>query len=330
MSNYRRFLLAVISISAGVFAIVVANFFGAFELSLLNSTLGIRQRNAALTFAIMIAFFIYANQFLYHRCLYCLNEFLTKYPNEMSHKELKLKLTSGINFGLRYSWITGILFTILYITSEKLVSSTDYLAWYLSFLGIFFWRYAFLTLYTVLFITWFVISHFLNEKLIDLFGIERFEHLSDLVISNAIVSAVSLSLIPLFWLGTVVPVIDRVIVAVIFLVLIVYLFRPIHKVQKNISKKKALAVERINHSIKSLFSSSGHSNRRLTDDPVRLRKLSSLISSKQQIANVSELAIDIPQGMKTLAIALSVPASWAIGALIDGYLELLVKSSSFI
>jgi uncharacterized protein YoxC len=175
-----------------------------------------------------------------------------------------------------------------------------------------------------------VISHFLNEKLVDLFGIERFEHLSDLVISNAIVSAVSLSLIPLFWLGTVVPVIDRVIVAVIFLVLIVYLFRPIHKVQKNISKKKALAVERINHSIKSLFSSSGHSNRRLTDDPVRLRKLSSLISSKQQIANVSELAIDIPQGMKTLAIALSVPASWAIGALIDGYLELLVKSSSFI
>ncbi|MEC8373405.1 MAG: hypothetical protein VX078_01140, partial [Pseudomonadota bacterium] len=111
---------------------------------------------------------------------------------------------------------------------------------------------------------------------------------------------------------------------------IVYLFRPIHKVQKNISKKKALAVERINHSIKSLFSSSGHSNRRLTDDPVRLRKLSSLISSKQQIANVSELAIDIPQGMKTLAIALSVPASWAIGALIDGYLEMLVKSSSFI
>ena len=70
--------------------------------------------------------------------------------------------------------------------------------------------------------------------------------------------------------------------------------------------------------------------RRLTDDPVRLRKLSSLINSKQQISAVSEWAIDIPQGMKTIAIVFSVPLSWVIGALVDKYLQEIIEISKMV
>lgn len=324
----QRYSTLVYCILTGVCILTGAHYFGAFEVTRLENPLGIRQRNAALAFGLIIVFFIYTNKYLYHRSVKCFSDFLSKYPGEMKQQKMVLQLQTGFAKGRKYSWIGGGMLTGVYLLSEGLLSlESEPLSWYLSVVGLFFWRYVIYTLFCLLFLTRFVLNHFLNEGLIDLFGIEKFQHLSDLVITNAIISAMSLSLIPIFWLGTTVPVIDRVIVSCVFFVLIYFLFLPVHKVQRIIAKKKALAIVRINDTIKQLFLLNEEHKRRLTDDPVRLRKLSSLINSKQQISNVSEWAIDIPQGMKTIAIVFSVPLSWVIGALVDEYLQKLVEIS---
>lgn len=329
--NMQRYSTLMFCVLAGICILIGAHYFGAFELTRLETPLGIRQRNAALAFGLMIVFFIYTNRYLYHRSVKCFSDFLSKYPSEMKHQTMVVKLQNGFEQGRRYSWIGGGLLTVAYLLYEGLLSlESDPLSWYLSAVGLFFWRYVIYTLFCLLFVTRFVLTHFLNEALIDLFGIERFQHLSDLVISNAVISALFLSLIPIFWLGTSVPIIDRVIVSIVFLVLIYFLFLPVHKVQRIIAKKKSLAIARINDSIKQLFLLNENYKRRLTDDPVRLRKLSSLISSKQQISTVSEWAIDIPQGMKTIAIVFSVPVSWIIGALVDEYLQQLIEISKMV
>ncbi len=327
----QRYSTLVICILTGIGILIVAFCFGAFELTRLDTPLGVRQRNAALAFGIMISFFIYINGYLYQRSVKCFSDFLNKYPGEMNHETMVVELQTGFSKWRKYSWIGGGLITVVYLFSEGLLSlESDILSWYLSVLGLFFWRYAICTLFCLLFVTRFALSRFLNEGLIDLFGIEKFKHLSELVISNAVISALSLSLIPIFWLGINVPIIDRVIVSIAFLMLTSFLFLPVNKVQRCIAKKKSLAIQRINDSIKQLFLLNEKHKRRLTDDPVRLRKLSSLINSKQQISAVSEWAIDIPQGMKTIAIVFSVPLSWAIGALVDKYLQEIIEISKMV
>ncbi len=315
----------------GIGILACAHYFGAFDLARLDTPLGVRQRNAALAFGLMIVFFIYINRYLYQRAVKCFSEFLSKYPGEMKHQTMMLRLQNGFSKCRKFSWIGGGMVTVFYLLSEGLLSfDAEPLSWYLSVLGLIFWRYAICTLFCLLFVTRFALLHFLNERLIDLFGIEKFKHLSDLVISNAIVSALSLSLIPIFWLGTNVPIIDKVIVSCVFVALTYFLYLPVHKVQRCIAKKKSLAILRINDSIKALFLLNEQHKRRLTDDPVRLRKLSSLINSKQQISAVSEWAIDIPQGMKTIAIVFSVPLSWVIGALVDKYLQEIIEISKMV
>ena len=228
----RQVSILTICIFTGIGILTGAHYFGAFDLTRLETPLGIRQRNAALAFGLMIVFFIYANRYLYQRSVKCFSDFLSKYPGEMKHQVMTFQLQNGFAKLRKYSWFGGGLVTLVYLLSEKLLSlESEPLSWYLSILGLLFWRYAICTLLCLLFVTRFALSHFLNEGLIDLFGIEKFKHLSDLVISNAVISALSLSLIPIFWLGTDVPIIDRVIVSGVFIVLTYFLFLPARMAQ---------------------------------------------------------------------------------------------------
>jgi hypothetical protein len=166
-----------------------------------------------------------------------------------------------------------------------------------------------------------VIKHFLDNEKIDLFGIEKRLPISDLVITNSILSTFGLALIPLFWMGRTVPVIDKVIVVIVFILLSSYLFWPVLKVQKIISRKKRLAINRINIKLRSLFETKQGESRRITDDAQRLRKLSSLISAKQEISSATVWPIDLPQSIKGILICLSIPLSWAAGSLVESFIS---------
>ncbi|WP_414830497.1 hypothetical protein [Alteromonas sp. H39] len=300
----------------------IAFLLGAFDPATLTQSDGLRMRNGAIALPLMSGFMLFSHYHLNQRWRACLQLFLKRNKVSMSPAEMESHLDRGVRNGKRAAVIFSLVMTSVYLLSENLLrADSGALELYLCFIAFFFWGLIFLVIYELIFITQFVLKHFLNTRLIDLFGIEKLSHLSDLVITNAIISAIGLCLVPLFWLGRDVPWVDRIIVATVFIVLVCFLFWPVTRIQSVISNKKDMAVSRINDAIKTLFNDNSQRQRRLTDDPERLRRLSALINAKQEITAVSEWPVDIPQGIKSSLILLSIPASWAIGAVVENIIE---------
>lgn len=320
--SFHRARHPAMSIGVSLFILVIAMTFGAFEPATLNQTNGLRMRNGAVAMPVMIGFLLFSHFHLNQRWRACLRSFLRRNKVSMSAPQMEQALEQGVNRGKRWAGVFSLVVTSAYLLTENLLrANSSALELFLCVVAFFFWALVFLVIFELIFITQFVLRHFLNTRLIDLFGIEKLIHLSDLVITNAIISAIGLCLVPLFWLGREIPWIDRIIVAVIFVVLMWFLFWPITRIQSVISHKKEMAVSRINDSIKALFNENSASQRRLTDNPERLRRLSALINAKQEITSVSEWPVDIPQGIKTSLIVLSIPASWAVGAVVENLIE---------
>ena len=310
------------SLGVAIFILFIAFLFDAFEPATLNLTNGLRMRNGAIALPVMIGFLLFSPFHLNRRWRDCLSTFLKRNDVSMTPGQMEQYLDRGVKRGKRWAVVFSLLMTSVYLLTENLLrADSSPLELFLCFIAFFFWALIFLVIYELIFITQFVLRHFLNTRLIDLFGIEKLIHLSDLVITNAIISAIGLCLVPLFWLERDVPWIDRIIVATVFVLLMCFLFWPVTRIQSVISHKKEMAVSRINDSIKALFNENNASQRRLTDNPERLRRLSALINAKQEITAVSEWPVDIPQGIKTSLILLSIPASWAIGAVVENVIE---------
>lgn len=312
----------LMSLAVSFVMVLVAFLLGAFDAGTLTQPNGLRMRNGAIALPLMTGFLLFSHFHLNQRWRACLRTFLKRNQVSMSPAQMEAMLDRGVTFGKRGAVVFSLVMTSVYLLTENLLrADSGALELYLCFIAFFFWGLIFLVIYELIFITRFVLTHFLNTRLIDLFGIEKLIHLSDLVITNAIISAIGLCLVPLFWLGREVPWIDRIIVATVFILLMCFLFWPVTRIQSVISHKKDMAVSRINDSIKALFNENSQSQRRLTDDPERLRRLSALINAKQEITAVSEWPVDIPQGIKTSLILLSIPASWAIGAVVENIIE---------
>ena len=315
-----RYPLVSIGITMGM--VFIAFLLDAFDPATLKLTNGLRMRNGAIALPLITGFLLFSHFHLNQRWRACLRTFLKHNQVSMSPARMEALLERGVAYGKRGAVAFSLVMTTVYLLTENLLrSDSGTLELYLCFIAFFFWWVVFLVIYELIFITQFVLKHFLNTRLIDLFGIEKLIHLSELVITNAIISAIGLCLVPLFWLGREVPWIDRIIVATVFILLLWFLFWPVTRIQSVISHKKDMAVSRINDSIKTLFNDTSQTQRRLTDDPQRLRRLSALINAKQEITAVSEWPVDIPQGIKTSFILLSVPASWAVGAVVENIIE---------
>jgi hypothetical protein len=173
----------------------------------------------------------------------------------------------------------------------------------------------------LIFITRLVIKHFLDKERIGIFGNKKLLPISDLVISNTVMTVFFFALFPVFWINKDIPIIDKALIIVVLIAIVSLLFRPVIKVQKSIALQKQQALERINNSMLVIFDHRQINMRRLTDDPERLRRLSSLVALKQEVSKASEWPIDLPQSIKGVLVAISIPLSWAIGSLIETFIS---------
>ncbi len=282
----------------------------------------LRIFNGALAMPIFVVYSWIAVLVMKRRAIWCLKKFTQISSHQFVYVNFVQDIENRLKKNIRWSIVLGILFTCFYLYYEALIAiDLSPSLFLMNIYALFFWTFNSLILLQLFFLTQYVIKHFLSNEKVDLFGIKKMSPISDLVITNTIISTFGLALIPLFWIGRTVPLIDKVLVAIVFMLLSGYLFWPVLKVQKIISTKKRLSISRINMKFQTLFETKLGNSRRLTDDAQRLRKLSSLISAKQEISAASEWPIDLPQSIKGILISLSIPLSWAAGSIVESFIS---------
>tara|TARA_R110002167_G_scaffold39550_3_gene122093 strand:+ start:1252 stop:2256 length:1005 start_codon:yes stop_codon:yes gene_type:complete len=287
-----------------------------------NGEASLRIFNGALAMPIFVVYVWIAVLVMKRRAIACLNQFTQNSAHDLTYVNFEQDIESRLKKNIIWSIALSILFTCTYLYHEDLIATDLSPALFLlNIYTLLFWFFNSLVLLQLFFITQYVIKHFLDNEKIDLFGIQKLLPISDLVITNTIISTFGLALIPLFWIGRTVPTIDKIIVTAVFILMSGYLFWPVLKVQKIISRKKRLAIMRINTKFQTLFESKLGVSRRLTDDAQRLRKLSSLISAKQEISVASEWPIDLPQSIKGVLISMSIPLSWVAGSFVESFIS---------
>ena len=314
-SPFKRCLVAVLYI-----AILIAGsiWLGAFTGNDYEDY--VRMRNAAVGMPLFTACIWLGHNFIYFGVKRAINQFsLALDENSIfeKHKTIEKLISTSIK-SLKFSVLLGILTTGSYVTFEGLLSnSPEPLSIYLTITAVPFWIACWLLILQLYTITHHIIDDIIKRQALDLFGLKTLLPLSDQFISFIIVAAILFALSPVFWIGRQVPLLDILLLAAVFTFLCIFFFRPILNIQNRMYHKKKLAVTRINLSIKDLLHFKQEGNRRLTDDPTRLRKLSALINAKSEITNTSEWAVSFPQQIRGALIVVSIPLSWVAASVIE-------------
>ena len=315
--SHKRYLIAGIYL-----AILVAGpiFLSAFTYTGYDYDLYIRMRNAAVGQPLFTVYIWLAHTFIFFSVKRAIDKFSISVDENSTfdkHKTItKLTRISIRNF--KFSVLLGILTTGGYNLYEDLLpNSPEPLQLYLIVSAVPFWIACWLLILQLYTLTHHIINEIIKGQTLDLFGLKTMLPLSDQFISFIIVAALLFALSPVFWIGKQVPLLDMLILAAMFIFLCIFFFHPILTIQNRMYHKKKLAVNRINLSIQELLHIKQEGNRRLTDDPQRLRQLSALINAKSEITNASEWAISVPQQIRGAVIVVSIPLSWVVASMIE-------------
>lgn len=314
---HKRYLIAGV-----YFALLLAGpiFLDAFTYNGNDYELYIRMRNAAIGMPLFTIYIWLAHTFIFFSVKRAIDKFTLALDENSTFDKPKAtaKLTRTSIRNLKFSVLLGIMTTGAYNLYENLMpNSPETLQMYLIVSAIPFWIALWLIILQLYTITHHIINEIIKSQSLDLFGLKTLLPLSDQFISFIIVAAILFALTPVFWIGKQVPLLDMLLMAVIFIFLCVFFLRPIMNIQNRMYHKKKLAVTRINQSIQHLLHNRERGNRRLTDDPQRLRQLSALICAKCDITNTSEWAISMPQQIRGIVIVVSIPLSWVAASMIE-------------
>lgn len=327
---FRRYLFPYLTLRV-VFFLTIAYFvlmvLGAayvatFSKNGLSFNIDPRERNAAIGMPLLTAYSILCNFYLFTRAKVCLFEFLSRNKLVWREKWVLNKLVTQTWTNVKLSAFIGLLITFIYLYTEGLLAfDLDPLVLFLNITAIPFWATAALFVFQLIFITRLMITRFLDRSQISMFGNKKLMPISDLVISNIVMYVLYMAFIPIMWIGKDIPFLDRVMLTTVTIVVVWLLFRPVINVHRDITRQKTRSIERINASIFKIFDEQKLEMRRLTDDPDRLRRLSGLVALKQEVSHASEWPIDLPQSIRGVLVAISVPLSWAIGSIIESYIS---------
>nr|WP_136251022.1 hypothetical protein [Ningiella ruwaisensis] len=295
--------------------------FGAFSIEMNEA--GIRVRNAALAMPLMTVFAVVSANFLRQKSFVSLSQFLNA---TNAQKYTHVLLTNFYIKVRRLKWISlliGFTITFFYLYTENLLAlDLDPLIMFMNISAIPFWGGCFYFLLNLFYITRYVVANYLDKDTLDLFSIKDLKPISDLVIYNTAMCACFMAFTPMFWFQKSVPLLDIFLVGLLFLCFALYLFLPVFKVHHAIATQKKLALTRINEAISELMTDGVETKHmEIFKQPEDIRNLASLISAKQEIYASSEWPIDLPQGIKGIIIAISVPLSWAAGAVVEGIIS---------
>lgn len=284
-----------------------------------SSELGLRVRNAAFAMPIVTVFGFLSTRFLIKRTFFALDAIVLTSKNNLNGEALKNKFRRKTQW-LRYlSIAAGIVLTGFYLFVEGLFAmDLDPLIVFMNISAIPFWSANSFLIANLFFITRYLVVNFLDKESLDFFSLRELKPISDLVLYNLAVCAGFLALMPVFWLGKTIPMLDLYLLFGVFICFALYLFIPVFKVHFTLSKQKRLAIERINFAIRQLMLNNKiDSDTQFVSQPENLRQLASLVSAKQELHAASEWPIDLPQGIKGVFITMGIPLSWAAGSMVE-------------
>lgn len=217
-----------------------------------------------------------------------------------------------------FACVIGSAVALGYMLSENLLTvELSISMWILNVMAVVFWVFNMMALFQISRLTNYIVNHYLNKHNIDLFGLKNISPFSQFVVSNVVYVSIFFILVPLFWIGNQIPIVDMLAISLGLFILVVFLFKPVLRVQSLIADKKSLTIERFNQQLSEAMESNVCGGRRITDDPRTLRKIASLITAKAEISKVREWPVDVPQSIKALAITASAPLSMVAGSLVD-------------
>lgn len=315
--SIRRYIVAALYM---LLIITTAASLGAFEASENLTPANIRERNAAIGMPLFTMFIWLAVGFSFYNVEQAIIKFslAIESDGEFDSEQTVAELRKRSIKNLKFSIFLGIQTTAFYIWYENLLTDTsDTLPLFLTLAAVPFWISGWLLILQLYTLTQYIINNIIKHQTLDLFGLKTLLPLSDQFISFIIITAIVFAGTPVFWVGTHVPMLDIIIIGMMFLFLCVFFFRPILHIQNRMHQKKKLALSRINKSIVALMQVKEGSCRRITENPKRLREVSALINAKNEISDTSEWAISVPQRIRAVFFVVSIPLSWIAGSLVE-------------
>ena len=141
--------------------------------------------------------------------------------------------------------------------------------------------------------------------------------MADSVLWNALAVSAGITLVPIFWLGSSIPVLDIFLVMAVLLVILYLLFFPILRVKRIVSAKKELALRRISDALKSATRSENQSKRRLKESSKRMEDINNLVGVRRELTETKEWPITLPVGIRLVLLVLTPLASMVGATLVE-------------
>lgn len=289
--------------------------FGAFD----GSANIARERNAAIAMPVMTAFGWFGGMFLFKKTQQSLSEYLVSTNAQKFVEAVLNELEFQRKLYIRISLIAGILFTVSYLLVEQLIAfNTSALKVFLALSAVPFWGTSCLLVLQLVLFTRYVINNFFDSDTINNHGISKLFPISDLVVANTIVTATFISLIPIFWLGKEIPLIDLLFMVAIFIVFAWFLFMPLIKTHSLISRRKQLEMKKLNESIHEIMLRARMTTSEdIFKDINTVRDLAILLKAKRRTSNTSDWPISMGQSIRVTVLSFGIPMAWAAGAVIE-------------
>lgn len=213
-----------------------------------------RDFNAALGMPLMIGYLWLSLRIMHRRAGKRIAEFLLQTNNFSRFSKHSQKLEKKLIRHIVIAIGAALAVTLLYLISEDLLAVNQ--SWpvlLLNIIAVIFWFFLILFIMQSASFTRHLYRSLVLPVIYDKNDFSFCKGIIDLGIGNMFFAIILLVIIPIFWIGKPVPLIDLGITLCIFLVLFGLLFWPVIKMQWVINHKRKIAIENIEHDIATLM-----------------------------------------------------------------------------
>ncbi len=297
-------LFVIVCLSLNYFA-------GSLQLAYVVDERSQRDFNAALGMPLIIGYLWLAIRIMHRRAGRRIADFLVsvrrvdEYPQHIKKLEKKLITQVVIASTLAIS------ITMIYLTTEGLLAlDLKPAILLLNAMAVPFWFFLFLFMMQSASFTRYLYRHLVLPSITRETNFSHCKALCDLGLSNVSLALLMLMLVPIFWLGKPIPVIDLLILMVMAVFLLTLLFLPVLKTLWLMRTYRAKNIESIELAIEKLLleKRAGQSNERSS---AQLYKLNQQLEDMRQFSCWPR---DIVQNIKIFLVSAGVPATWLLMA----------------
>lgn len=294
-----------------VVCLLLNYFAGSLDFPATNTLREQRDFNAALGMPVVTGYLWLTVRLLHQRAAKSLVNYLLSQHRLADFSIHRQRLESRLLKHVIFAATLSLSVTLIYLTTENLLALDLALhVLLLNLMAVPFWFFIWLFVFQIIFITRYVIRHFVGKTQFDLYELRKLKPISDLVLTNTVFAMAILAITPVFWYRVPVPFIDIIILTVLMVALVVYVFWPVLRMRQLVKKQKAVVVDNLNNQMQQLFENNSRDQQ--LDDDARLRKLEVLQNQKEDVYSLSEWPLDLPQVIKVIIVSTLLPLSWLV------------------